>query len=131
MKRIVEVDFDSERREGIMIGHPEGQSIDIVADMAVLCEGLCTLIHQANTEGSKKDSDSLADCINHLQKGFIDSSYKTEKVIQYRGYEIITHKLKSGFQSKITKGTLVLTISGYDSISACEKEAKRTVDKNS
>ncbi|NOX64637.1 MAG: hypothetical protein GXO85_02280 [Chlorobi bacterium] len=44
--------------------------------MFALCEATCLLIHSANKEGLKKDFESVKDCINHIQNGFSDASYR-------------------------------------------------------
>lgn len=76
-ERSVTVTTDNDSEIPVMIGVPEGQGHDILEDMATLCEGLCTLIHEAHRMGVKRDFDSLKDCIWHLERGFVDESYKT------------------------------------------------------
>lgn len=85
IKNIVIVDIDSTRgKSPIIVGHPADQILSenkewqIVDDMAVLCEGLCCLIHSAEMMGLKKSSDSLRDCMEHIQLGFADATYKTK-----------------------------------------------------
>lgn len=48
---------------------------DIITKMAALCEGICTLIHCAESEGIKPSHQSIKDCIKHITDGFIDASY--------------------------------------------------------
>jgi len=76
-KRKIAVDIDTERKEEIIVSTPPDQDSNPIDDMAALCEGICTLIHIAHSQGIKKDYISLKDCINHLEKGFADASYKT------------------------------------------------------
>ena len=85
-KNIIVVDIDTDRKDAtVMMGKPpefkkdltkEEFAQEIINDMATLCEGVCTLIHLAEKEGIKTSSDSLRDCINHLQDGFADASFK-------------------------------------------------------
>lgn len=81
MKRRIVIDLDSERKQTIKMGPIqiyENEEIkpDPILDMAVLCEGICTLIHLCHREKIKKDSDSLRDCIKHLKDGFSEAGYK-------------------------------------------------------
>ena len=62
--------------EAIYISSPDSQEKDVIKDMVVLCEGLCTLIHAAHKSGTKKDYESLKSCIKHLEDGFSDETYK-------------------------------------------------------
>ena len=48
---------------------------DIIQQMAMLCEGLCMLIHCADQEGIKPSFKSVEDCIKHITDGFADASY--------------------------------------------------------
>lgn len=83
IRNILIVDVDSDRKESpIIIKH--GNTIQVtdeewqaMEDMGTLCEAICTLIHYADNKGYKSGADSLRDCINHLQQGFVDASYKT------------------------------------------------------
>lgn len=85
-KNILIIDMDTTRREApIMMGKTpdfpqptteEEWGVQIIDDMATLCEGICTLIHLAEEKGLKSSPDSLRDCIKHLQDGFADASYK-------------------------------------------------------
>jgi len=76
LQREVTVKIDENER--IVIGVPNNQKEDMVMDMALLCEAVCTLIHLANKEGVKVDYLSLEHCIKHLKDGFVDETYKTE-----------------------------------------------------
>lgn len=80
MKRYLTVRIDTEcepaRIEIESLGH-SGTEEEIIADMAHLCEGICTLIHSADQAGIKNSAASLRDCIKHLEDGFADSSYNT------------------------------------------------------
>jgi hypothetical protein len=83
MKRKLIVDFDDQRENQIMIGpvseYPNHEiKVEPIFDMGLLCEAVCTMIHLCNKQGIKKDSESLKDCIDHLKKGFIDETYKTD-----------------------------------------------------
>ena len=87
MNNAIIVDINSERDDMVIVSHLErtgddiksvGGEYDIVLDMATLCEGICTLMHIAEKEGIKSSIDSLKDCINHLEQGFIDASYKVD-----------------------------------------------------
>lgn len=49
---------------------------DNVKTMYNLCEALLMLIFIADDCSEKPKSDALADCINHLESGFKDPSYK-------------------------------------------------------
>ena len=69
--------LEAEREEGKNQVKASEKPEDVIHQMAVLCEGLCCLIHAAEDLGIKKSSDSLKDCINHLKEGFMDSSYFT------------------------------------------------------
>lgn len=83
MKNVVFVDIDTERTDTpILIGHTNEitrrkESEQVIDDMATLCEGVCTLIHWAEDKGFKSSATSLRDCIQHLEKGFTDATYKT------------------------------------------------------
>lgn len=78
------------------IGHPDNKTVSIVhlnrtyaegsetengsdniKTMSNLCEALLVLMSRAHESQKKKKVHSLEDCVNHLQKGFLDSSYKT------------------------------------------------------
>lgn len=87
MKVQMMLDIDTDRKESpVQIHKPpnrlpmsEAETNNmILEDMGALCEAVCTLIHVAEERGAKKSADSLRDCIDHLQKGFADASYKTE-----------------------------------------------------
>lgn len=84
MKNILQIDLDSDRKNTVIIGKPEGAqrprneeeaAAMVIDDMATLCEAICTLIHVADQGGIKKSADSLRDCIKHLEHGFGDASY--------------------------------------------------------
>lgn len=49
---------------------------NIIIQMAALCEGICMLIHCAEQTGINPSHDSLKRCIDYLEKGFADASYK-------------------------------------------------------
>jgi hypothetical protein len=49
---------------------------DPVTVMAALCEALICVIRAADKENIKKDFESMEDCINHIQKGFMDPDYE-------------------------------------------------------
>ncbi len=86
MKNILFIDMDTERKQSpIVIGKPEnarrpsnpieGASM-VLFDISTLCEALCTLIHVADQNGIEKSAVTLRRCIDHLEKGFGDASYK-------------------------------------------------------
>lgn len=86
MKNELFVNIDTDRSPVIQIGKPshiqapdteEAANQMVLDDMATLCEALCTLIHVAHDSGYKDGSESLRDCIKHLEEGFVDSSYET------------------------------------------------------
>jgi hypothetical protein len=52
------------------------ENINIIEQMAILCEGICMLIHCADQEKIKPSYKSIEDCIKHLTSGFVDASYK-------------------------------------------------------
>jgi len=76
LQRELTVKIDENER--IVIDVPNNQKPDMVKDMALLCEAVCTLIHLANKEGVKSDYLSLEHCVKHLQDGFVDETYKTK-----------------------------------------------------
>ena len=69
----------------VMIGLPPGQKSDPVKEMAWLCEGIVLLIKSAHKDGVKNESDSMRDCIRHLNKGFVDETYRVEGTPKKRG----------------------------------------------
>ena len=83
MKNILTVDIDTDREGSpILIGKPEidDNANTVIMDMACLCEALCTLIHVADKEGIRSGSDSLRNCIRHLEDGFVDPSYEVKGI---------------------------------------------------
>ena len=83
MRRVLVVDLDTDREETIRIGPMqtyENEKIqpDPVADMAVLCEALVTMIRLCHNEGIRDESESMRKCMDHIKKGFVDESYKTK-----------------------------------------------------
>jgi predicted HAD superfamily Cof-like phosphohydrolase len=90
VKRILIVDIDTDRVDTIRIGPMqrfENEKIEPnpVSDMSVLCEAVCTMIHLCHQEGIKDESQSLRDCIKHLQDGFVAPGYKAH---------LVTHGIK-------------------------------------
>lgn len=51
------------------------EEVDIIKQMAMLCEGICMLIHCADQEKIKPSYESVKDCIKHITDGFADASY--------------------------------------------------------
>jgi len=80
MKGAITVIYDTDSKTPIAIGLPKGQKPHPINEMVFLCEGICLLIHEANRQGAKKDSDSIRDCIRHIQLGFSDETFKTSTV---------------------------------------------------
>ena len=80
MKRVLMVDFDTDRTETVRIGpvQEDKEKIfpDPLLDMKVLCEAVCTMIHVCSQADIQKDSISIRDCIDHIQKGFAEAGYK-------------------------------------------------------
>lgn len=85
--KVLVIDIDDSQTDGnshIKISHafrtgdkvkPVSEDYDTIGDMITLCEAICTLIHCAEKDNIKKSSDSLRDCINHLESGTFDASY--------------------------------------------------------
>ncbi len=110
MKRILIIDLDTERQETVKISvGEESDKGTVVHDMACLCEGLCTLIHAADQIGVKDSAASLRDCINHLEQGFVDASYKASSVYKPILAEFTT---KEGFVFNVSKGKRPLKLDG-------------------
>lgn len=87
MKNIIIVDIDTDRDPVVQIGKTDASELpknkeeareSILKDMACLCEAVSTLIHAAHQSGMKDSADSLRDCINHLERGFVDGSYEAK-----------------------------------------------------
>jgi hypothetical protein len=87
MKNILIIDIDTERNPVVQLGKPSASDLPknkdeaeatILMDMACICEGLSTLIHAADQSGYKPSHESLKDCITHLERSFVDTSYTTE-----------------------------------------------------
>lgn len=83
MRRTLVVDIDYSRKDCVHIGpmknfNNETIKPDPILDMACLCEAVCTMIHLCHNEGIKDESLSLRDCINHLKKGFVDETFRTQ-----------------------------------------------------
>lgn len=81
------IDIDSERENGHQIRIQQvnrtindeiipTDNYDIIEQMAVLCEGICTLIHCADQLNIKPSYNSIEDCIKHITDGFLDPTYK-------------------------------------------------------
>ena len=120
MNTAIVIDIDSEREEGCRVVIQEvnrtkndqlipTEDLDQVDMMGVLCEGVCTLIHTANEVGLKKDYESIKDCINHIESGFVDASYftKVEKtcdrvLIEPLNAKIEITKIKDNFYCEIS-----------------------------
>lgn len=92
MNIVLIIDIDSSRENGHQIQIQQitrtisneiipTEEYDIVSQMAVLCEGICTLIHCVDQVKIKPSYKSVEDCINHITKGFADPTYKG--VIKY------------------------------------------------
>jgi len=90
MKRILKIDYDDDREETVLIGPMQikGEKEirpDPVMDMVVLCEAVCTMIHVCHQANIQKDSISVKQCIDHIQRGFAEAGYKgilTDKAIR-------------------------------------------------
>ena len=81
---VVDINTDREKDHQVIIQQvirKNGDEIipideyDIIHQMAMLCEGLCMLIHCADQEGIKPSYKSVKDCIKHITDGFADASY--------------------------------------------------------
>ena len=84
MNKVLVIDIDQNREPQILIAHANrnGDNIEntddhynILSDMDMLCEALCTMIHAAKNEGIQDSATSLRQCIKHLELGFSDASY--------------------------------------------------------
>jgi superoxide dismutase len=98
MQRRLLVEFNTEAENKIQIGPViifENQEIkpEPLLDMAILCEAVCTMIHLCHNEKIKDQVASLTDCINHLKKGFIDETYKTDLIKFEDNKEVKTEDL--------------------------------------
>jgi hypothetical protein len=81
MRRTILIDYDTDRNPDLVVSPVqlyENEEIksDPVFDTGVLCEAVCTMIKLCHTEGLKKDSDGIRDCIDKLKKDFINPSYR-------------------------------------------------------
>lgn len=81
MKRVLMIDCDTDRAETIRIGpiqEDDKEKIlpDPLLDMKVLCEAVCTMIHVCHQADIQKDTISVRECIDHIQKGFAEAGYK-------------------------------------------------------
>jgi hypothetical protein len=105
MKNIIIVDIDTERSPIVQIGKPDASQLPtnseeasevIQKDMACLCEALSTLIHAAEQSGYKSSSESLKDCITHLERGFADPTYdiKVNKIEEIKEDENVDNNEK-------------------------------------
>lgn len=83
-KNQVIVDLDTERENPILIGKSENYEMPyeiedyktaILLDISTLCEGICTLMHLAESLGIQKSPVTLRECIKHLEHGFADPDY--------------------------------------------------------
>lgn len=91
MKNSIIIDIDTDRTESpVVIGKPSGvtQPANFESalshwkqDVSTVCEGLCTLIHVGEQAQFAPSSDTLRNCIDHLQKGFADASYEGHIVV--------------------------------------------------
>ena len=85
MRNELTIILDSDAEHSIQIGKPESAAPTsqeelndmVILDMATLCEALTVLIRQAHAMDIKSESDSLRDCIKHLENGFVDSEMET------------------------------------------------------
>jgi hypothetical protein len=81
MKRVLMIDCDTDRTETIRIGPVQEKNTEKILpnpllDMSVLCEAVCTMIHVCHQADLQKDSVSVKECIEHIQKGFAEAGYK-------------------------------------------------------
>ena len=83
------IDIDSSREAGHQIKIQQvsrtindeiisTEDYDVIEQMAILCEGICTLIHCADQAKIKPSFKSVEDCIKHITDGFLDPTYKGE-----------------------------------------------------
>ena len=84
MKRTLFVDYDSDENlisVGPIKKHPNEEfKPNPILDMGILCEAVSILIRICHDEKIKDQSKSLKDCINHLQKAFINENLKAHVV---------------------------------------------------
>lgn len=88
-KTILQIDFDSERKDTVRIGKPvevplptDPEEIKQVCamDLAVFCEAICTMIHIVERCGVRSSAESLRICIEHLTQGTMTADYKISGV---------------------------------------------------
>jgi hypothetical protein len=82
MHRTILIDYNTERNPDLIVSPIqiyENEDIKAcpVLDMNILCEAVGSMIKLCHTEGIKKDSESIRDCVDRLKKIFIDTSFKT------------------------------------------------------
>lgn len=86
MRRTLKIEYNSDEhsydlnKPNIKVETYKNAEQNPVLDMIVLCEALVLLIHAAHKEGFKKDYESVKSCINHIKKGFVDESFRVEKI---------------------------------------------------
>jgi hypothetical protein len=84
MKNTLTIIMDTEAEDTILIGKPQNMQPNtpeemadmVLLDMGTLCEALVVTIRTGHVMEIKDESDSIRDCIHHIQQAFVDSELK-------------------------------------------------------
>jgi len=113
---MVECDWENKKGE-IKIG-PVGENPqpDPILDMAILCEAICTLIRVVHSSRLKDESEALRNCIEHLKKGFVDETYKTQVLKNVNDKEGILRELSTVLNGSLPSADQIAWKKKIDSI---------------
>jgi hypothetical protein len=90
MKNTLTIIMDTEQKEQILIGKPQGtrqpqthQELAemVMLDLSTLCEALVVAIRTAHEIGINDEGVLMKSCINHIHEAFVDADMEVE----YRG----------------------------------------------